>query len=117
MHKQITCRLSSGIEDRYFLGCNDSETGAPLPDYPPPLPSLYREHLSTVDFFSGLKKERVVPAETLGTIYQATWGYISEHSRRRENPSSHNYRAFSQFISKMDLSAMDLEEGLSKESS
>jgi hypothetical protein len=60
------------LEDRYFLGCNDSETGAPLPDYPPPLPSLYLEHLSTVDFPSSLRKEGVVHSETYTTLYLGT---------------------------------------------
>jgi hypothetical protein len=87
----MTRSLSSGIEDRYFLGCNDSETGAPLLDYPPPLLPLYREHFSTVDFPSSLKKEGVAPTETLETIYQATRRYISEHSRPRENANSHNF--------------------------
>jgi hypothetical protein len=31
------------------------------------------------------------------------------------NPNSHNFRAISQFISKMDLSVMGLEEGWRKE--
>jgi hypothetical protein len=61
-----------------------------------------------VDFPSSLKKEGVVPSETLGTIYQATLRYISEHSRPHENPNSHNFRTVSQFIS-----AVGLEEGWS----
>jgi hypothetical protein len=108
----MTRRLSSGIEDRCYLGCNDCETGAPSPDYPPPpFLTLYREHFSTVDVPSSLKKEGVVPSETLGTIYQATRRYISEHSRPRENPNSHNFRTVSQSINKMDLGAVGLEEG------
>jgi hypothetical protein len=101
IHKQVTCRLSSRIEDRYY--------------YPSPLPSQYRENLPTVDCSSSLKKKGVVPSETIGTIYHTTRRYISRQNRRRENPNSHNFRAISQFISKIDLRAMGLEEGWNKE--
>jgi hypothetical protein len=94
----MTCILSSEIEDRYFGRCNGSETGTPLPDYPPPLLSLYLERHSTVDFPSSLKKEGVVPSETMGMIYQATQRYILEHSRRRENPNSRNFHEISQLV-------------------
>jgi hypothetical protein len=94
-----------------FWGCKDSEAGAQLPDDSPPLPYLYREHLSTVGFPFSLKKEGVVPSKTLGTIYHSTRRYIAEHSRRRENLNSDNFRAISGFINKIDFSAVGREEG------
>jgi hypothetical protein len=111
IHKQMTRRLSSGIEFIVFWAVTILRLVHRYQITPPPLPSLYRVHISTVDFPSCLKKEGVVPSETLQTIYQATQRYISEHSRRRENPNSHSFWAISQFISKMDHSAVGHQEG------
>jgi hypothetical protein len=77
IHKQMTHRLKSVIfwavtilrlVHRYQI--------TPIRSFPYILSTFPQ-----VDFPSSLKKEGVVPSETLGTIYQATRRYISEPSR------------------------------------